>query len=545
MDDARGKPVRIGERGQVLDPIRVEHHQVGERTGTDPAPRRLIDLVRRRAGHPADRVFQGQDLLLPDVAGQYPRERAIGPRMRKALAQSHGVAVGFEHGGGGRHDPDHVGFIHRVEDRVKAAVLDLQIDQRRNRRFDGGRPAPLGQEIGQGPAVELRVPRQGPELDTGGAVAGLLREDPAHLGFDPGPRGRIGHPAREFRRAAGQGPGREHHVGVGAEGSIGIEIHLDIEPGGPGRVHHGKRPGRQAELRRARDLVVVDLGRDPRLPRDPDHLGHRGQAPGPFVPHVGHIDAAVARRHPGQRDHFVGAGIGGRDVFEPGGKTERPVRHRSRHHGPHPVQLGRGGRPVLEPQDLLPDPGVPGKETDVRRHPERGQVRRQRPRLVGAVEGRQDGGDPLADEILLERKPRNAGADVRVIVDEARRHHQPRHVHHPGGPGRVEARRHGDDPVAADRHVGLDPRGAGAVHHRAAPEQHIVARLGRSRSRGRQGQRDGRAPPDHLPDWCHSASNSASRAAVSPGRRPVGDSHASPVDLNHWSVSRAVSAKGR
>ncbi len=97
------------------------------------------------------------------------------------------------------------------------------------------------------------------------------------------------------------------------------------------------------------------------------------------------------------------------------------------------------------------------KQPHVGRHAHPGHVGIHRERLILAVEGREDGGDTLPNEVLGVRVLFERD-QMRVIVPKARRDHEPGSIDHSARTCGGEIGSDGDDPVSPDRDIGHVPR---------------------------------------------------------------------------------------
>ena len=374
-------------------------------------------------------------------------------------------------------------------DRAEAA-LELQLDREPDPRLQVVGQAPVRGVIGQRPAVVRLVRAQHAELDPGHVGADPVgHEDAPHVVFHPRPRFGVGNPGREVLGAAGQRPLREQDGRTCTRSRVRIQVVRNGQPRRVGRVDHRQTPLTPAPLPRPRRLVMIDLGRDIRLFRDPDHFRHRLQQPAPLVAHVAHVDAAVRRRDLGQLDDLLGLGKVGGHVQEPRRKPQRPLAHRLVDQRPHFVEFGGRGRAVLHAHHLFARPGVAREESHVGRHRQAGGELLQRPRLVAGVERHDQRSDPLAQEVLGQRILRDRLLDVRVVVDEPGSDDLAGGIDHGARQRRVDGLGGNKRDAAVDnRDIGAEPVGSGTVHDGASGDQHVVG-LGRD-GRARRGGKD-------------------------------------------------------
>ncbi|MFN9953310.1 MAG: hypothetical protein ACK55I_09435, partial [bacterium] len=108
-----------------------------------------------------------------------------------------------------------------VED-ADEATGQLQVDQRVHGGLNRAGPAASAQVIGPRFPGERGVAAHLTELDARRRVSCLLRNAHAHLAYQARPHGRIGHAPCKGLGAISQHPRREHEVGVGAVGGVGV-----------------------------------------------------------------------------------------------------------------------------------------------------------------------------------------------------------------------------------------------------------------------------------------------------------------------------------
>ena len=203
--------------------------------------------------------------------------------------------------------------------------------------------------------------------------------------------------------------------------------------------------------------------------------------------------AAVARSDLRQLDDLVQLRVVGGHVEQSRRESQRSLLHADFDEPLHLLEFGRRGRAVLEAQHFRPHPRVTGEEPDVGRHLQRCHVLIERPRLVAAVEAREDRGDPLPREVLRQRVLVDRRLDVRVVVDEAWRDDEARRVELARRLiGRDAVAIDPGDPIALDGDISLDRGRTGAVDDGAAANDEVVGRSAPGlRARGeRRGQDD-------------------------------------------------------
>lgn len=233
------------------------------------------------------------------------------------------------------------------------------------------------------------------------------------------------------------------------------DVVLDIEAAGPRRVDHGERGAGPTELTGARGLVVIDLHRDSGLLGHADRLPHRDQQAAGFIAHMRHVDPAMPSRDLGQLDHLFDSGVVGGHVQEPGAQAERAVTHIGLDHRLHLLQLPWRRGPVDETHDRPANRGVPREVPDVRGCPEPVEIRTERPWRITAVHRRQQRGDSLEQKVLGQRTVVDIGCYVRMMIDEARRDRESRHIELDLPAARSNpVPSHADDPVTLQRDVG-------------------------------------------------------------------------------------------
>ena len=234
---------------------------------------------------------------------------------------------------------------------------------------------------------------------------------------------------------------------------------------------------------------------DPGHAADVDHLVHGGDHPDA----VRGLVAVVACIGAAERGHdlaefldLLGRGIVARHVEGPGREAPRALLHAAPHERPHAVEFGGRGGTVLAPHDLAAHRPVTDELSDV--HAE--AVRRQLRPLLGEIDRAapvrigEDRRQPHRQEgfAVAEARAREAGARVRMRVDEAGRHVQTGRIDHFVG-GYVAEPSDGGDPLTADEHVRQHPRVPGAVEHASVLDED-GALLG-ARRRGEGQQKDG------------------------------------------------------
>ena len=84
---AHGVLVRLLEGRAVGDRARVEDDHVGEHAGPEEAALLELEVGRRQAAQPVDRLGEGQGLLLAHVLAEDTREVAVGARVRGRLRE--------------------------------------------------------------------------------------------------------------------------------------------------------------------------------------------------------------------------------------------------------------------------------------------------------------------------------------------------------------------------------------------------------------------------------------------------------------------------
>ena len=309
--------VRVG--GPIFDARKVEDHEIRIHALADHATVQLSDLLHRHRGHASDGLLQRKDALVPDVPGEHARKASIAPRMGKANPIAHRVPIGLEHGPGVLHDPDDVLLIHGMVDGAEA-TFSLQFDHELNARIERQREASIRGQIGQGSTIVDGVTRKDSKLDPSQVTtAALLEQDTPDIAPNLVKYHGIFHARPKRLGAPGKGPLGEQHGRARAGRRVGIDVMLDVEPLGSGRINHGERLLTQPPLPCTDGLVVVNLGGEPGLAGDPDKFLHRVQEARGFIAQVRHIKSTVARGHPGKRDHLFGFGIIGRHIDQPGG----------------------------------------------------------------------------------------------------------------------------------------------------------------------------------------------------------------------------------
>ena len=383
----------------------------------------------------------------------------------------------------------------------------------RQRRLD----AAPGEDVGKAFPLQRPVPRAQADDDVRRVAAAAVVLDAVDDLLPDAPAGlRVPQPRDQRLRPARLRPLRDHGGDRGLRGGVRILIDGDVDPARPRRVHQGEAVGAAAPRAAAERLVVGDLHRDAGLRADPYRLAHRVEQSERLVAHVRDVDAAVARRHRGERDDLFGRGEAAGDVEQAGGQPEGAFFHRLGDERPHAVQLVARRFAVVAAHDRAADRSLAGEDRPVRTDAgvrDARQVLADRPGRAAVVPLGQRR-DALQQVVVRRRHVEDAAHRVRVRIDEPGRHHQPPGVED-AVRGRVRQVADARDAVAAHRDVGAQPRIARAVDHPSAADEQVepFRVLGGERRRG-QDQREEKKEPSQA---CRRQSLSAHA-----GNSPVG-----------------------
>ena len=178
-------------------------------------------------------------------------------------------------------------------------------------------------------------------------------------------RRRVAPPSLSCFFVALQAPIREEDGEARAGGRVWVHIAGRIHAPRPRLVDQRERGRALPPAVRPDDLVVRHLRRHAGLLADVDRLLDALQQTSAFVADVGDVEAAVGRGDLGERDEFVGRGVGPRRVLQSGGQPKSPLLHRLLHKSLHLREFRLGGRAVRAPHHLRPHGPVPNEQPEV------------------------------------------------------------------------------------------------------------------------------------------------------------------------------------
>ncbi len=467
VNHAFGVMVGILEGGRIVHLGKIEHHDVGRRSGTKGA---AVIHAKHLGGHPAhagNGLWKIQHSLLADIFAELPRVGTVGAGMRLAAAEGRQAAVRAGDGERLAHEAVDVVLVHVVGDDAGRVAAE-NVQHRVHRLHAGfiGAPGSLAgdfiQEASRSPVLNALG-----TTPAGDVFNGLFPDARAQFGilqpFAEGTHAALARPSRNQRRGKSGGRGgirvlvgpNLHAVGAGggkpADDFLGISPHVGSQTFDV--AHHA---GDSAGAGNIDDLL---------------HGGDHPDVVIGFVADVAGVNPVVFRRDFGQFDDFPGFGKGAGGVKQTGREPESALFHRFPHHAPHRRHFRIGGRPVVNPaHGGTPDTVVADHEGDI--HPGSGFLDRlalpgqiDRPSPVGIDDHR---GDALG-ELGAGDRPIGIGqaaAGMRVGVDKSRSDVQSVGVNHLTGPvGQMGKITDGHDAAAANGHVGTIERSAGAIHN--------------------------------------------------------------------------------
>ncbi len=182
-----------------------------------------------------------------------------------------------------------------------------------------------------------------------------------HVALDALAGRRVLQPGQHLLGAALARPQRQARVEPVGGAAVGIDVGRDAQAAGAGGLDPAQHLAHLAPVGLVRGLEVPDLGRDARALGDGEHLVERGKHLVALRALVGDVDAAVARRHLGQRDQLVGRREPIGHVLQRRAQPERSLLHRLGHQLLHLRQLVRGGRRFALPITWSRTPPEPTK----------------------------------------------------------------------------------------------------------------------------------------------------------------------------------------
>ncbi|HEU4753280.1 MAG TPA: hypothetical protein VFU47_09250, partial [Armatimonadota bacterium] len=314
--DADGRGERLLDGGGVPDRLGIEKDDIRLHPGFQPSAAGEAHAAGRERGHLADRLFQGEDPLLPDVAPEHAREAAGRARVHAPQAR-----IAAEHGAWVTHEAAEVLLLHRGHDHglVPAGKLPGGLND--------------GADDLRGRLAGLRGER-GDSLPYPGGVRGVEGEAdalrPAHVRQRLLPDGQV-------LEAPAGGHGRD---GGGPE-DVRIHVQADVQAVAVGAVDAVQHLRGFPPHRTGGELDVGDLGRNAGLLRNPHQLVEGGEGAVAFIADVADVEAAGRRLRAG--GHFFRGRVDAGIVLQAGGEAERAGGHLLADPLPHPVDLFRAG----------------------------------------------------------------------------------------------------------------------------------------------------------------------------------------------------------
>jgi hypothetical protein len=239
--DAGGVVVGVEEGGVVLDGGGVEQDEVGAHAGAEEAAVGEIEALGGEGGHPADGVFEGDDLAFADIAGEDAGEGAIAARVGGIDTEGGDAAVGGDHGEGVAEDPFDVVFVDGVIDGRTASGL-LEFDGDSGGVFGGGGEFAGAGDVRERFAGEGGIVGAGGDDDVFGIAGAAVVEDPVDdFGLDFGAGSGGVEAFGEGFGAAGQGPLGEQGGDAGGGGGVRVLVDGDIDAAGAGFLDEAQR----------------------------------------------------------------------------------------------------------------------------------------------------------------------------------------------------------------------------------------------------------------------------------------------------------------
>ena len=433
----------------------VEHDQVGDVTGRDPAAILEPQLCCGEAGHLVNCCLQRQHLLLAHVTAEHAGESAGAARMRAVQ-----FAVAAEHDVGMRDEPAQVVLAHRrdqhVLHRFVAADLGLRGLDDAHVGFDR-RHLPGRSDLFERLARERRLGRVLAEANGRGAT--VVGDRAGHL-F------RIEIVAIRHDDADRRVPER-----------VRIHVGLQVDVLAAGLLEIRRHPRRRlVPDRRRTELDVRDLDRNARFAADAQDFVERFESPVGLVADVADVEAARRRRHLRQFDHFFRGRKVRRFVFEARRQAEGTRRQFLREQRLHLREFLRRRRAV---QVLAHGLLAQRRVADHARHVDRRRRGLELPepvpqRKVGlAILTNDNRGHALATHrggIEILEQPAVA---VAMHVDEARCEGQAVLVTHGLAGKRLKVRCDRRNPVALDADIRSEWRSARTVIDGDVTDQYV------------------------------------------------------------------------
>jgi hypothetical protein len=229
---------------------------------------------------------------------------------------------------------------------------------------------------------------------------------------------------------------------------------------------------------------MCHLRRQAALLANGDRLAHAVEHGAGFIAHVGDVDAAEASGDPRELDDFRRRRERAGHVEQTRAEPERAVLHALADQFAHPLELLGGCRAVDLANHRHPHRSLTDEARKVRRNACCRNFVQKRPERNGraAVGPFDQGGHALADVIVGGGHLEDAAPGVRMDVDEPGRRDEATNLDHPG---RSALNRRGDarDRIAAHGNVASVPRAPGSVDDPGAPQDEVVRRISRLRSR--------------------------------------------------------------
>ena len=342
--DALGDAVGVVVGGGILEPVKVEQHQIRVIALPDEALVLDQQILGGEAGHLVDRLLQGQDALLLHEIGDGMGEGPAGPGMALFLPAA-GEAVAAHDAVGIPDDLAHVLIAHAaVYAAGGAVVLHAQVKEggpgilAHHFGVFGDVPA-LGQRrLGRGVDIHA-VPAAGVQVIV---VIGRVRI--LHFRLKLGPEGRIPQLIGHGGEAVFKMPGRHTGVEGGHVPGVGILVADHPDALVVGIVDQLQGLLLLAPVGLAQHLVVGDVHPDTGLAAHIDGLLHRVHNEVGLVPHVAGVDAVEGLNDLGQLDDFLFLGVAAGGIDQARGETGRAGFHGLPQNALHGVQLlVRGG----------------------------------------------------------------------------------------------------------------------------------------------------------------------------------------------------------
>ena len=217
--DALRVLVRPLEGGAVADRLGVEDDEVGLHPRADEPAVGEPQARRGKGRHLPDRLLEGQELLLPHVDAEHPRERPVAAGVGRALPEDRDLPVRGDHRERRGEDALDVLLGDRVEDARGAALLH-DLEREVGGVLDGGREAAADQDLGEGLPLERGVEPAGRDPDVAPG-----RPRPARCGScPPRPRGCArGSAGLSSRRRSASAPPSSAHAGKSAAASAVLD----------------------------------------------------------------------------------------------------------------------------------------------------------------------------------------------------------------------------------------------------------------------------------------------------------------------------------